>query len=72
MASQVDLYAALVDLLMAHGVDVLGGRRIADVSSEEFDFLTRRFVADEVQVRRVEQLFEGFCETQRASVRSVA
>ncbi len=61
----IDLYADLVDHLLDHGIDALDGRDIHDVSSEQFDFLTTRFVEDPQRVARVESLFLAFCAERK-------
>jgi radical SAM superfamily enzyme YgiQ (UPF0313 family) len=61
----VDLYDALIRHLVANGVDALDGERVADVSSEEFDFRTKRFVQDKTRVERVRTLLAEFTDRQR-------
>jgi len=65
----VDLYASFVDFLEANGVDFFAGRPVGEVSSEEFDFLTKSFHASprRAEVRALLVRFAASCRAEVAA-----
>jgi len=56
----VDLYNNFVHWMGSQGVDALDGENVGDVSSEEFDFRTQRFVDQKNNLALLKSLFLSF------------